>query len=310
MSDQIAFDDFEPDDAEAVTRATAAALDDMVDEIRGSRSALVPMPLVDILPADVDLPALVRFVPSTAYRDAVAQSAQQALSVDVTGPGGLQAADVAVTTLRASLSALQAHFDEPRATAHKLWKSITSTIADWAEPGEAALKQVESRIWQEQQRLERLAAEKRRRDQQEANRAAREALAREADLAAKANASAAVIETLRQQAETAQAAPVPVLNGPTLAHSTTTNVWKCRLVGTEADTEPNPETADLTNAQRAAMLTLLRAIVEGKAPLAAVSVNWKAMNARAKAEKQAFAVPGLEAFATGGLRAKPGRRVR
>lgn len=309
MSDQIAFDDFEFD-VEAVTQATAATLDDMVDEIRGSGSALVPMPLVDILPADVDLPALTRFVPSLAYREAAAHAASQALAVAVAGAEGLQAADVALTAVRAAQTALVEHFAEPVEIAHKLHKRLTTLRAEWSQPGEEALKTVGQRIWQERQRLERIAAEKRRRDQEEANRAAREALAREADLAAKANAPAAVVETLRQQAETAQAAPVPVFDGPTLAHSTTTETWKCRLIGTEADAEPNPETADLTNAQRDAMLTLLRAIVDGKAPVAAVTVNWKAMNARAKAEKQAFTVPGLEAFAQGGLRAKPGRRVR
>jgi hypothetical protein len=83
--------------------------------------------------------------------------------------------------------------------------------------------------------------------------------------------------------------------------------WKARLVGTAADAEPNPKVADLTLSQRAKLFDLLRAIIDGKAPITAIEFNWSVLNTRAKSDKSTLAIAGIEAFADGGVRAK-GRR--
>jgi hypothetical protein len=95
--------------------------------------------------------------------------------------------------------------------------------------------------------------------------------------------------------------PAPVLRG-----STTVTTWKARLAGTPASTNRTLH-REFTPAQRAKVLELLPAIVDGKAPLAAVEINWPYLNKRAKADKSTLAIAGIEAYEEGSVRAKGSR---
>ena len=48
-------------------------------------------------------------------------------------------------------------------------------------------------------------------------------------------------------------------------------------------------------------------VIEGRAAMTLFELNWSALNARAKAEKSALSVPGVEAFEEGSVRAKASR---
>lgn len=272
-------------------------------------TAFAPLALVEILPADFKLPALIKFVPNTALRVAVDQAAAYAMDLTVEGAEGLQRADLALAAVRTSVNAISQHFEEPTDIANQLHKRLTTVRGEWQAPGKAAIETVGRRIYNEQKRLQDLEAAERRQAQEEADRQAREAAQREATAAAKANAPAPVVEELQRQAKTVTAPPVAAstLSVPALRNSSTVTTWKTRIVGTPGSDEPNPETAELSPAQRLQVFELLKAILDGKAPLAAIEIAWPYLNKRAKADKSTLAIPGIEAFEEGGVRAKGSR---
>lgn len=270
--------------------------------------ALVSMGLIEVLDKDFPLPALIRFCPNPTLKAALNQAAAYALGVDVAGAEGLQRADLALTALSESQKAIEAHFEEPTKIANDLHKRLTSLRGEWLDPGAKAKKTVGDRMWTERRRLEADAAKERRKAQEEADRQERERLAAEAKAAAQAQAPRAVVEELQTRAQWATAAPVPVVPVvPAMAGTTTVTTWKARLASTPADAEPNPAMAELTPAQRADVLTLLKAILAGQAPLALLDISWTALNARAKAEKSTLAIPGVVAFEQGSVRQKSTR---
>lgn len=298
--------EIEPDDPET----PAPALEIEPDDESGQEPAEVPAAVVDlslmtVLPADFPLPTLIKFCPRAELKIAAEQAARYALSVDVAGPEGLQRADVALTTLRTSQKAIEEHFAEPADIANRLHKGITSTRAEWLQPGKAALETVGRKVATEQRRLEDLEREQRRRDQAEADRRERERARREAEEAAKAQAPAPVVEELKRQAEVATAPPVaPAVQTPVMRGSSVVATWKARIAGTPADADPNPESNALTPAQHLEVLKLLKAVVDGRAPITAVELNWKYLNARAKADKSTLSIPGIEAYEDLGVRSK------
>lgn len=271
-------------------------------------TGLATLPLMEVLSADFPLPLLTKFVPDARLKLASDEAARHALAIEVTGAEGLQRADYALTSLRACQKRIEESFAEPTEIANRLHKRLTSVRGEWLESGAAALKTVNGRVYTEQQRLERIAADERRKAQEDADRQTREARQREADAAAKQHAPPEVVEELQRQAETATAPPVPTPTpAPVLQNSTTVTTWKARLAGSHADADPNPKMADVPMGQRRAVFDLLRAIVDGKAPITALELNWAVLNARAKSDKSTLAIPGIEAFADGSVRAK-GRR--
>jgi hypothetical protein len=267
--------------------------------------------LAELLPADFPLPALIRFVPDARIKAQIDEAVTYALSLELKEQGieGLQTADLALDALNAVIKTATGHFAEPADIANRLHKSITAVRAEWCNPAEAAKKTLGSRMYTEKSRLDAIAAEERRKAQAEANRLAREEAQRQADEAAKKKAPAAVVEKLKQQAETAVAPPVPIAPAPAAAmkSSTITETWKARLFGSDPTADPNPDVDEMTPAQLLQFDLLLAAILEGKAPRVCVSPNWSVLNGRAKSDKSTLAIPGIEAFAEGGVRAK-GRR--
>jgi hypothetical protein len=272
--------------------------------------ALVSTGLVEILPADFKLSPLVKFIPNPQLRIAADQAATYVESIAVEGPEGLSRVDVALTALRSSLAAITEHFEEPATIANFLHKHITGTRAEWQARGKQTIEIVGRKVYTEQKRLEALEAEERRKKQAEADRQAKETARQEAEAAAKAQAPAQVVEELKRQAETATAPPVQSSTpAPTMRGTSTVAKWKARLIGTPGSDEPNPKMSNLTNAQRAEVLKLLKAVLEGAAPMVLFELNWSVLNARAAAEKSTLALPGVEAFDEGGVRAK-GQRSR
>lgn len=275
-------------------------------------AAVVSVGLVEILPADFPLPLLTRFVPNAQLRADAEKATAYALSltIDKEGADGLQRADLALGALRESVKAIGDHLAEPIDIANRLHKTLTGVRSDWTAEAEAAIKTVGRRVWSEQRRLEDIAAEARRAAQEEANRKARELAEKEASQAAAANAPTPVVEELRKQAQTAQAAPVPMTAAaPAMKTTTTVTTWKARLAGTPADAEPNPKVSELSIPQQAQFRALLKAILDDKAPITAVDLDWGVLNGRAKADKSTLVIPGIEAFPDGGVRAK-GTRSR
>lgn len=264
-------------------------------------------PLVEILPADFPLPALLRFVPDVRLKQAADQAMRYALSVEVSGPEGLRRADVALTALRTSLAAITESFEEPASLANDVHKRITGKRAEWLVEGTAAVRTVGKRIADEQLRLERIAAEERRKRQEEEDRKAREEARRRAAEAEKQQAPAPVVQEMRRQAERATAPPVAAASPPKLTGSSVVKTWKARVVGTPADADPNPSVAEMTPAQLAEVMVLLQNIVAGKAAITSIELNWQVLNARAKSEKGAMQIAGIEAFEDVGTRAKGSR---
>jgi len=281
----------EPDAAPPPSDASAA-----IEPSRG---------LVEVLPADFRLPALIKYIPNPALRIAADQAGTYALGLTVDGPEGLQRADLALSAVRASLKAIDNDFEEPTAIANALHKRLTSMRGEWQELGKQAIATVGSRIYTEQKRLDGIAQEARRKAQAVADQQAREAAQREAAAAEQAQAPAPVVQELKRQAVTATAPPVAT---PAAAHvlrgSSTVTTWKARLIGTPGADEPNPKMAELTAPQRVEVLKLFKAIIDGSAPMVLFELNWSVINARAKAEKSTLSIPGLEAFEEGSLRAK------
>ncbi len=271
-------------------------------------TALAVMPLMSVLPADFPLPSLAKFVPDVTLRQAADEATVYAMSVEVQGRDGLQRADVAVTALRASLKAIEDHFAEPVDTANKLHKRLTGLRSDWIDRGAGAVKTVGNRIWAEKNRLDAIDREAARKAQEEEDRKARVIAQAEADAARKAQAPAPVVEELQQRAKTATAPPVqPVAPAPKLQGSSVVTTWKARIAGTPGSDEPNPDTEALSPAQRVEVMKLLKAILDGRAPMAAISLNWPYLSKRAKADKSTLAIPGIEAFEEGSVRAKGSR---
>lgn len=264
--------------------------------------------LMQVLPADFPLPGLIRFVPDVALRQAADAATIYAIGIEVQGREGLQRADVAVTALRTSLKAIEDHFAEPVDTANKLHKRLTGLRSDWIDRGAAAVKTVGSRIWSEQNRLDTIDRETARKQQAEEDRKAREVAAAEAKAAAAAQAPAPVVEELQQRAKTATAPPVqPAAPVQKLQGSSVVTTWKARIAGTPGSDEANPDTEALTPAQRVEVMKLLKAILDGRAPMATISLNYSYLNKRAKADKSTLAIPGIEAFEEGGIRSKGAR---
>lgn len=270
-----------------------------------------PPPVLQILPADFELPKLIRFVPSPALRTQADEAASYALSLTIAGADGAKRGDAACGALRGALKALETHFDEPKTLAHQLHKHITSTLADWSGPAKNALEVVGRRVATETRRLEQEAAERRRRAQEEQDKLARAYAQEEVAAAQAAQAPAAVVEELQRQAETATAPPVNLETAaPRLAHSSAVAIWKARLVGTSGEADPNPRLEDMTREQRNQMLELLGAIMKGTHPLVGIEVDWAYWNKRAKSDKSALSAPGIEAFEDLGLRGRSSRTKR
>lgn len=271
-------------------------------------AGLISTALVEILPADFPLPLLARFIPNPALKLAAEQAASRALALAVTGEEGLQAADVALDSLRRSLKAIEDHFEEPTKIAHDLHKRLTTIRSDWQASAKNAVQLVGAKVWTEQKRLDAIAAEERRRAQDEADRLAREERRREAEAAAKAQAPAPVVEELKRQAETATAPPVAARpSAQAMRNTSTVTTWKARIIGTPGSDDPNPDTAELSDAQRLKVFELLKGILDGKDPLVAIQLDWSYLNARSKADQKTMAISGLEAFEQGSARAKSSR---
>jgi hypothetical protein len=311
---EIELDPSPTTDVVAATVEAELELEPDIDvELEGEPRELasVSTALIEILPADFQLPLLTKFIPNPALRTAIDEAATYALSVAVTGPEGLQAADLALSTLRDTLKVVDAHFEDPTRIANDLHKRLTGIRSEWQANGKQASSTVGTRIATETRRLEQLAAEERRQAQRKADDEARAAAKRLADDATKANAPAAVVETLQREARTVTAPPVamPVSAPPALKGSTVVSTWKARLKGTTGDQEPNPEPGLLTDAQRLQVLQLLKAIMDGRAPIQAIEVNWRYLNQRAKSDKGTLQIDGIEAFEENGVRAKPRGRA-
>lgn len=277
----------------------------------GVAVATVPA-LMQVLPADFPLPRLIRFIPDPRLRAALDESASYAINLTVHGPDGLTQADAALIAVRNHMKAIEENFSEPTTLANQLHKSLTSARGEWLARGDLACKTVGQRIYAETQRLKALADEERRKQQEEENRKLREQIARQAEEARKAEAPAAVVENLFEQAKTAQAPPVSTAATapPKLAGSTTVKKWTSTIKGTPRDAAQQPAMVDLSDEQWAVVRKAMQAVLDGSEKQRQIfEINWSYLDKRAKGDEATFAIEGFEAYDAGGLRAKGGRKA-
>jgi hypothetical protein len=277
-----------------------------------SEIAMAPLPVAQILPADFQLPALVKFVPDPRLRETLDAAVAKGLAIEVKEEAGLALADEALTTIRESVKAIEAHFEEPASIAHQLHKGITRVRGEWTTPGAEAIKLIGTRVFNETRRLDQIAADEARQRQEEEDARARAEAQREADAARASDAPASVVQELQERAKTATAPPVSTFRsaasaGP-LKGNTSVSAWKARIKGTPPTDEPNPSMDQLSPTQKAQVLELMKAVVAGQQPLTCFDLNWSVLNGRAKAEKGTLDIVGIEAFESGSVRAKGGRK--
>lgn len=267
---------------------------------------VVSLQIRQSLPAGFNLPTLLRFLPDIRLKQRAEAAAEKALAIDVSEEGGLLAADAALVPLRESIEAITRDFEDPTSLANQLHKRLTGLRSDFSKVASAALETVSRRVYAENKRQEAMAAEARRKAQDAADKQAREDAKKAADAAKAAGQSKAVVETLKQQAKTAVAAPVASpAPAPMLASTSTVPKWKVRFVGTPSDGTANPEIDELTAQQQEQMRKVLLAVGNGQLPLAVtLGLNWSYLNKRAVAEKTTFEMLELEAFDEGGTRKK------
>lgn len=277
-----------------------------------------PMPeataLVEILPADFPLPALIKFVPDPRVRTAADDDAARLLAIEVTDETSLRVMDACLERQRSHKKTIEALFEEPSSIANRLHKQLTGLRTMWLEPTERAIRTGGTRVVETQRRLDREAADARRKAQEKADLEARAQAAREAEAAAKANAPKAVVEQLQEEAKTAVAPPVKSfeLTGAQapLRSTSIVTTYKVRPKGTDAGAaEQSPCMSDLSPAQRLAVMQAMKAVLDGRAPIAVFEINYTYLNQRARADKKAFALDGFEVYEDGSTRGKGGRRT-
>lgn len=268
--------------------------------------------LVEILPAGFPLPALIKFVPDARIRVAADADAERLLAIEVIDESTMRVMDACLERQRLHKKTIEAEFKDPTDLANQLHKRLTGLRGEWLERTDQAIKAGGDRIVAMQRRLEREANEERRKKQEEADRQAREQAERDAAAARQAHAPAEVVEQLEEEAKTATAPPVGLFgtSRTTLKSTSVVTTWKPRLKGTESSAaEQQPSMSELTPAQRLSVLSAMKAVVEGRAPIAIFEIGWPYLNQRARADKKAFALEGFEVYEDGGTRGKGGRRV-
>lgn len=285
---------------------------DLELEIEPDESEAPALPVSALLPASVELPLLIRFVPDTRLKEAVSVASLAAAGVDVRGAEGLERADQALEAVRQAVKAVKATFEEPCRVADKLHKRVTEMRADWIEAGEAAITVVGRRIYVEQQRLKALDHEARRKAQAEADAQAKAEARLRAEEAARTEAPAEVVVSLQEQIETARAAPVHVEPAASpLKNTTIVKNWTVTVKGTPRDDElQQPSVEIATEWQRQQLDVLMSAILAKQAPVICVTWNWPAITKLVKAAESTFSVDGLDAYDAGGVKGKATRRKR
>ncbi len=273
--------------------------------------AEVITPLVELLPADFPLPTLIKFVPDPRIRAAADDDAARLLAIQVTDETSMRVMDACLDRQRNHRKTIEALFEEPTSIANQLHKRLTSLRSEWLESTDKAIKAGGDRLVETQRRLEREAAEVRRRRQEEADRLAREQAQREADAARAAQAPPEVVEQLQAEAQTATAPPLPLYDTTKSALKSTSVVstWKPRPKGTESAGNHQPFMNDLTPAQKVHVLAAMKAVIEGRSPFSVFEINWTYLNARARADKKAFNIEGFEVYEDGSTRGRGGRRA-
>jgi hypothetical protein len=278
-----------------------------------SEDAIAVQSLVELLPADFPLPALIKFAPDTRIRQEADSDAATLLGLQAIDETSQRVLEACLTKQREHKKGIEALFQEPCAIAHELHRNLTGLRGDWLSHTDSAIKTANDRLLARQRQVEREAAEARRRAQEEADRQAREQAKREAEAAEKAQAPASVVQQLQHEAKTATAPPVShgtgLFGGGGLRSSTVAENWKARLSATDRAADVlNPEMAKLSAEELHCIRNAMKAVLEGRAPVTIFEINWSWVNARAKADKKTFAIEGFVAEDLGSLRAKPSAR--
>lgn len=266
-------------------------------------AALARPRVLDVLEAGFPLDAILTFLPDIKLKQRTDAAAEAALAIPVTDAGSMKAADAALGPVREAMRKIDGCFDGspdqpgPTALANMLHKRLTGLRGDFKERGAQAVATVGQRIAAQQSIIEAAGEAERKRRQAVADEEAKRIAGQAAQQAAAAGTDPATVAELQHEAKTARAAPVAAAKGPTLANTTVLMKWKARLKGTPDDSaDPNPAMEMLSNDQRLKVFEMMHAILDGKAPLSFMDLNWSAINKRAESDEAAFSIPGLESF--------------
>lgn len=176
--------------------------------------------------------------------------------------------------------------DPFRVATREAYDKVLANIKKWTDPLDACRAKVEpvAFAWHQEQERKRQA---------EQLRLAAEARRNEED------------ERLRQAESAAaagdQATAENLLNEPFVPTTTVLPRSTPKVDGTAVTVRWSAEVTDLR--------ALVKAVYEGKAPLAAIIASQQVLDQLARAQKAELNIPGVKAVQTGGLRIGQGRRV-
>lgn len=202
-------------------------------------------------------------------------------SFTVTDAASLVKADEILGLLKARIDRLHEIFDPICQAADKAHKQAVGARAEQIDPLVRLRQQVSTSaaIWHREQEEKRLEEERRLQDEaRRQEEAQRLAAAAQAEAEGQPELAAAILE---------DPAPPPTVIVPRTTPKLTHTSFTTRYVARVAN-----------------KMVLVKAVADGRVPLVAVDENMSYLNSRARQEKTALSIPGVEAIP------EPGTRVR
>ena len=276
-------------------------------EVAASQSMAVT--LAAILPADFPLQTLLQFVPDVRLKKKATALADDLLKVRVAegGEDGIVKADEAIAPVRSAIAEIQQRFKEPTSAAYALHRRMTGLAADFCDYAQKAIDLKNKEMGVERRRLDAAYEADRLARQEAANVEVREEARERLETAKEIGSPKSTIAALKKQVSSGVAAPVGVAAPPPLRNSSIVGTRKARFSAADPNADPHPKMSDLSPTLQAKARAYFKAVAEGRAPLASVSIEWSYLDKLAANDRATFAVPEMETFEDVGARSKPGR---
>jgi len=268
---------------------------------------VTPAPAVELLEAEPSPVAEEQRLATAAER-----MVARAQAFQVTDAASYEQAGVMIDQLKQQIRQVEGFFAPMADAAHKAWKAITGKRASLTDPLIAAERALASRYSAFRRAEEERAQRERREREQAAQEAERQRLQAEADAiareaqaaqaAAAQAASAAEAQVLEQQAAQLQqeAAAVRVEAQTVEAPVLPVQSAVAHVKGPGVRANWQAEVDDL--------VTLVKAVAAGQAPLECVIPNETYLRARAKADKGSAKIPGVRFYDAGSVVASRSKR--
>jgi len=218
----------------------------------------------------------------------------RALSIEITSHVSYEFAAGVGKEISQLKKAVKQYWDDkssgPVALAYRAWKGTVAKRDEMLHPLDQAGRSVANQIMTYEAEMQRIAREKQRKIDEEAQKARDLEIRRAAAAAKKEGADKDDVKVLRQQMRDEPIITPTVVPPPAPKGISTAKPWMARLTG---DTETE---------QRRSLAQLVTAIAKGAAPWTFVKVDQVAINQWAKSTKGTDSIPGLTAYQSGHLR--------